>query len=119
MILIAGLLFTVRCSLHAQTIKAEDAAKHVGETVMLCGKVFGGRYFEKNEKTLLNMGGAFPNHTLTLVIDSADRKKFTGKPEDTYLNKEVCVKGEIRDFKGKPELQITEVVQIFVKGGEL
>lgn len=60
------------------------------------------------------MGAAYPNHTLTVVIEGADRKKFTNKPEDFYTNKDVCITGEIKDFKGKPEVQVTEITQIVV-----
>jgi hypothetical protein len=98
----------------SQNITAQEASKNIGKTVSVCGKIFGGRYFEKNEKTLLNMGGAYPNHEITIVIDGANRKKFSLKPEEFYTNKEVCVKGEIKEFKGKPELHVTEVAQITV-----
>ena len=100
--------------LSAQNITPQDAAKHIGEKVTVCGKIFGGRFFEQNEKTLLNMGAAYPNHTLTIVIAGADRKKFDTKPEEFYTNKEVCITGEVRDFKGKPEVQVTEITQIVV-----
>jgi hypothetical protein len=96
----------------SQNITAQEASKNIGKTVSVCGKIFGGRYFDKNEKTLLNMGGAYPNHEITIVIDGANRKKFSLKPEEFYTNKEVCVKGEIKEFKGKPELHVTEVAQI-------
>ena len=111
----AGAAFT---KLSAQNITAQNAAKHIGEKITICGKIFGGRYFENNEKTLLNMGGAYPNHTLTVVIEGADRKKFSTKPEDFYLNKEVCITGEIKDFKGKPEVQVTEVKQIVLNDAQ-
>ena len=100
--------------LSAQSITPQEALKHMGEKVTICGKIFGGRFFEQNERTLLNMGGAYPNHTLTIVINGADRKKFDTKPEVFYANKEVCVTGEVRDFKGKPEVQVTEITQIVV-----
>jgi micrococcal nuclease len=113
-ILLASLLVMVSMQLFAQNITAQEASKNIGKTVTICGKIFGGRYFEKNEKTLLNMGGAFPNHELTIVIDGVDRKKFGFKPEEFYTNKEVCVKGEIKEYKGKPELHVTEVDQVTV-----
>jgi len=110
----AASLFIAATSLPAQTIIAAEAGKHIGEKVTVCGKIFGGRYFEKNEKTLLNMGGSYPDNPITIVIDGADRKKFLTKPEETFLNKTVCISGEIKDYKGKPELQVTEVAQIVI-----
>ena len=101
--------------LNAQSISANDAASHIGEKVTVCGKVFGGRYFDKNDKTLLNVGAVYPDNPLTIVIEGADRKKFSFKPEDKFLNKEVCVTGEVKEFKGKAEIQVTEVSQIVIK----
>jgi DNA/RNA endonuclease YhcR with UshA esterase domain len=98
--------------LFAQSITAEEASKNIGKAVTICGKIFGGRYFESSDKTLLNMGGAFPNHLITLVISGDSRKKFSFKPEEFFTNKQVCVKGEIKEYKGKPELHITDVEQI-------
>ncbi len=100
--------------LQAQSITPQDASKHIGETVTVCGKIFGGRFFEKNDRTLLNMGAAYPNNSLTILIDGENRKKFTNPPEDFYTNKEVCITGAIRDFKGKPEMEIVEISQIVV-----
>ena len=111
-ILLAAILGMTSLKMFAQNIASEDAAKHIGKTVTVCGKIFGGRFFEKNEKTLLNMGGAFPNHLITIVVDGEARKKFNFKPEEFYLNKEICVKGEVKDYKGKPELVVTEITQI-------
>jgi micrococcal nuclease len=113
-ILIAALVGLTSFKLFAQNITAEEASKNIGKTVTICGKIFGGRYFESNDKTLLNMGGAFPNHLITLVIDGTSRKKFSFKPEELYTNKHVCVKGEIKEYRGKPELHITEVEQITI-----
>ena len=110
-ILLAAILVG-SAQLFAQNITAQEASKNIGKTVTVCGKVSGGRFFEKNEKTLLNVGGAFPNHALTIVIEGVDRKKFSFKPEEFFANKEVCIKGEIKEYKGKPELTVTEVEQI-------
>jgi hypothetical protein len=113
-ILLAAILGMTSLKMFGQNIASEDASKNIGKTVTVCGKIFGGRFFEKNEKTLLNMGGAFPNHMITIVVDGAARKKFGFKPEEFYLNKDICVKGEVKDYKGKPELVVTEIKQITV-----
>ena len=96
------------------TITPDEASKHIGETVNICGKVFGGRFFESSEKqtTLLNMGAAFPASPVTIVISGENRKKFSFKPEEFYKDKNICVKGEVKEFKGKSEIHVTEVSQI-------
>jgi len=112
LILLGAILGFSSMKMFAQNITSEEAAKHIGKTATVCGKIFDGRFFERNTRTLLNMGGAFPNHMMTVVIDSAARSKFDFKPEEFYLNKEICVKGEIKDYRGKPELVVTEIIQI-------
>ena len=83
----------------AQTvIPAKEAAKHVGETVTITDKVFSGKYFENNKMTLLDIGGYNPNQLLTLMIPGADKGKFKGNPEI--------------DYKGKPEIVVTDPSQI-------
>ena len=108
------LFLTAFCSLRSfsQTVPAAEATKHIGEKVTVCGKVFGGRFFESSDKTLLNVGGLYPNNTLTIVIEGENRKKFSFKPEEFYTNKEVCITGEVKEYKGKPEMHVTEVAQI-------
>lgn len=94
------------------TIAAKDAAKHIGENVTICDKVFGGKFLAGPGLTLLDMGGAHPNELLTLLIKGDDRKKFTQAPEEKFRNKAVCVTGVIIDYKGKPEIAITDTAQI-------
>jgi hypothetical protein len=97
----------------AQTvIPAKDAAKHIGETVTITDKVFSGKYFDNNKMTLLDIGGYNPNQLLTLMIPGADKEKFKGSPEIDYKGKEVTVTGKIIEYKGKPEIIVTDPAQI-------
>ena len=110
-------LFFVREGFSQSTIPATEAAKHVGEKTTVCDKVFGGRFLENaNEQpTLLNMGGAYPNNPFTFVIFGADRKKFSYKPEDFLVDKKVCVTGEIKEFRGKPQIVVSDTAQVVIK----
>jgi DNA/RNA endonuclease YhcR with UshA esterase domain len=97
----------------AQTaIAAKDAAKHIGEEVTITDKIYGGKFLEGPGITLLDVGGAHPNEVLVLLIKGDDRKKFTGSPEDIFKSKQVTVTGKVIDYKGKPEIVITEASQI-------
>ena len=98
-------------------IKVEDAAKHVGDSVKVCTKIYGGRYFEdsKTSPTLLNAGAKFPNAPLTLVIFGNKRTAFKNKPETYYIDKEVCITGKIILYKDKPEIILESEDQIVVK----
>jgi hypothetical protein len=98
---------------YAQTvIDAKDAAKHVGENVTINDKIYGGKFLSGPGITLLDVGGAHPNEALVLLIKGDDRKKFTNPPEDTFKGKAVSITGTIIDYKGKPEIVITEATQI-------
>jgi micrococcal nuclease len=100
------------------TIPAKDAAKHIGEKVTICDKIYGGKFLTGPGLTLLDIGGAHPNEALVLLIKGDDRKKFKEAPEDAFKNKNVCVTGTIIDYKGKPEIVITEPEQITVAKAE-
>jgi len=100
-------------SASAQTkITAKEAAQHIGDSLMVCDKVYGGRFFEPNGLTLLNLGGAFPNHQLTVVMKADVRKKFAAAPETAFANKDVCVLGKITEYRGKPQIEIYDIKQL-------
>jgi micrococcal nuclease len=79
---------------------------------MVCDQIFGGKYLDHSDITLIDVGASHPNELLTLVIRGAARKKFKTPPEDTFKGKKVCITGQIIDYKGKPEIVITDSEQI-------
>jgi len=95
-----------------QTIEAKDASKHINETVTVCDKIYSGKYFSNSNLTLLDVGGFHPNEYLTVVIKGDDNKKFKGHPDELFKNKKVCITGKIIDYKGKPEIEVTDPGQI-------
>jgi DNA/RNA endonuclease YhcR with UshA esterase domain len=96
----------------AQSITAKKAAKHLNEKVMVCDQVFGGKFLSSLNITLIDVGGSHPNELLTLFIKGDDRKKFKIAPEEAFKGKKVCITGQIIDYKGKPEIVITDTLQI-------
>jgi DNA/RNA endonuclease YhcR with UshA esterase domain len=94
------------------TITAKDAAKHLNENVIVCDEIYGGKYLSGADITLLDVGGSHPNELLTLVIKGDDRKKFKAPPEEAFKEKKVCITGQVVDYKGKPEIIITDPEQI-------
>jgi hypothetical protein len=95
-------------------INPEDAAKHVGEKVTVCGKIYGGKFLEnaKKQPTFLNMGDKYPGQPLTIVIWGDLRAKLGYKPEERYDGQEICVTGTITLYKEKPQIEVTEEAQI-------
>lgn len=95
----------------AGPISSEQAKDHVGETATVCGKVSDTRYIDTSRITFLNFDKPYPNHTFTAFIPAENRAKFDA-PEKAYKDKDVCVTGKIQDYRGKPEIIVSDPTQI-------
>jgi hypothetical protein len=95
-------------------IKIGDARSHVGDSVKIYSKIYGGKYLEaaKGSPTFLNLGAAYPDALLTVVIWSDSRKLFKKPPEEYYKGADVCVTGRIQMFNEKPVIIISNPNQI-------
>lgn len=98
------------------SIRIDEISSHIGDSVIVCGKVSGMRYFEnsKDKPTFLNIGAKYPNQQLTIVIWESVRTLFTGKVED-LMDKEICITGRIILYKERPEIIIGKPGQIVVQ----
>ncbi len=98
-------------------VKLEEVKTHIGDSVSVCGKVFSARYLESasNAPTLINLGGAYPNELLTVVIFGETRGKFKDKPEEAWKDKTICITGRITDYRGKPQIVVTKAEQVTVQ----
>jgi hypothetical protein len=104
-------------NIHAQSYPAKDAATHIGDSVTICGKIYSAKYLQYGDKhpTFLNMGAAYPNKLMTIVIWEESRTNFNYKPEDYLLDKNICVSGKIEKYNGKPEMIISSPESITIK----
>ena len=93
-------------------IDAKDALQYTGKKVTACSRVYGIKSLEN--VTFINAGEKYPNSPLTIVIFSKDRKNFSPSIEELYTNKNICVKGEIVEYKGKSEIIVTKPEDIEV-----
>jgi len=95
-------------------ITPEEATQHIGQQVTVCGKVFGGKFLDKSNgtPTLLNIGAAYPDSPFTVVIFGSDRAQFSYKPEEYLDGKTICVKGKVKEYKGKAEIVVSNPDQI-------
>jgi hypothetical protein len=100
-----------------QEIKIEDVGKHVGDSVKVCTKIYGGIYLERSKgtPTLLNAGAAYPESPLTLVIRADARAQFKNPPEIFYKDKQVCIAGKVELYKEKPQIVVYAESQIVVQ----
>ncbi|MFZ1705328.1 MAG: hypothetical protein WAT79_13350 [Saprospiraceae bacterium] len=109
------LFFTI--TLSAQTeISIDSVSVYIGKTVKVCSKV-AGTYVTKGDKpvTYLNLGADFPNTKLTIVIFQKDLVNFPLKPSDHYKGQNVCVTGEIKQYKEKIEIIANKQEQIEIR----
>jgi hypothetical protein len=99
------------------TIKLEDINQHIGDSVVVCGKAYGGRHLKsaKNSPTFLNIGAKYPDQLLTVVIWGDVRKDFTAKPEEDFANKDICITGKVELYKEKSQIEIRNPAQIKFK----
>ncbi|MBS1603589.1 MAG: DNA-binding protein [Bacteroidetes bacterium] len=113
-LLTLGLSAGIVASAQVKTIPAADAAKHAGDSVTICDKVYSARWLEnaKNQPTFLNLGEAYPNQLLTIVIWEDVRQRLGYKPEEKLLDKKVCVTGKIEEFRGKPQIVLHQPAQL-------
>ena len=109
------IMLTGAKALGQTTITVKEAAKHLNEKVIICDQIYGGKFLSSSNLTLVDVGGSHPNEVLTLLIKGDDRKKFKAAPEDYFKGKKVCITGTVVDYKGKPEIVITEPEQIKVQ----
>jgi len=98
-------------------IKIEELDQHVGDSVTICTKIYGGIFLDRSKgaPTFLNAGGSYPNAPLTIVIWEDARKLFKEKPEVFYKDKEVCITGKVILYKEKPEIVVYDEKQIVLK----
>jgi hypothetical protein len=101
---------------HAESLSPEEAVKHVGSNATVCGLVSSATYATRlsGEPTFINLGKPYPDQEFTAVIFGTDRAKF-GTPEVSLRGKRVCVIGDIRLFRGKPEIILHDPKQLTEK----
>lgn len=79
LIIIAMLVLSTSSAVAQTQISAKDAAKHLGELVTICDKIYSTKLISGSNMILLNLGGFYPNQLLTVIIRNSDRAKFPGK----------------------------------------
>jgi DNA/RNA endonuclease YhcR with UshA esterase domain len=91
----------------------DSVNNHIGESVIVCSEVHGIKSLEK--VTFINLGNEYPNSPLTIVIFAKDIGNFKSSIESMYNNKNICVTGILKDYKGKTEIIITKPADIKVQ----
>ena len=107
-----GLILTASPAL-AETIRPADARAHVGQTVTVEGAVSDVHTVARSGVTFIDMGGHYPDNVFTAVILADDTSKF---PNVESLNGQtVDITGQVRLYKGNPEIILKDAGQIKAK----
>ena len=99
-----------------EEIQVGDIAKHIGDSVRFCAKVYNARYFQSvaNKPTMLEVNDN-PSSPLNVIIWEQDRKNFGYAPEILYNQKEVCITGLVQSYNNLPQVVIRNRNQIALK----
>ena len=111
-----GLVFVFVCFSASLAFAAEynwdEAAKHIGETATVCGKIVDTVPY--SGMTILGMGAAVMEPSAVgIEIDDSTKAQF---PEDMYVGKTICVTGEIHQNPNNGgSIKVSDPAQIKVK----
>ena len=108
--------FVVRVQSQVKKLTAVEAKDHIGEQATVCGKVASSRYAAttRGKPTFLNLDKPYPTQIFTVLIWGENREKF-GAPEEKYRDKQVCVTGKITEYRGAPEIVVSDPQSIDVQ----
>jgi hypothetical protein len=88
-------------------IDIKEVGSHLSETVTIQSKVYSAR--DMGSMVLVNLGAAYPNQLLTVVLREGAKDK--GKDLE---GKDISVTGKLIEYKGKPEIVVTDAASLVV-----
>jgi DNA/RNA endonuclease YhcR with UshA esterase domain len=101
----------------SRTISWDQASSYIGQRMTVYGPVASTNYAARSngQPTFLNLGRPYPEQGFTVVIWGRDRSKFPSAPEKYYAGKTVHVTGLVEEYRGVPEIIVTDPGQIEVR----
>jgi DNA/RNA endonuclease YhcR with UshA esterase domain len=101
------LAFLLTNSYAQEQISSKDAKDNIGKTVQVKGKV-ASIFVSQKGNTFINFDDKSPNQTFTVVLMSETNIDISKIKEESILT----VYGEIKEYKGKPEIVLENSSQI-------
>lgn len=95
----------------AADVPAAQAAAHAGQTATVIG-VLSNVHTDAKQMTFLDIGGVYPDNAFSAVMFPK-----SGQPAPNFsplVGKTVAITGEIKIYKGKPEIVLTSSDQVKV-----
>jgi DNA/RNA endonuclease YhcR with UshA esterase domain len=90
------------------TIGTELAAAHIGKQVTVTGVV--AQISFRPALVFLNFDKPYPNSPFTAIIRNSHTNEF--ETLSALKGKSVAVKGRVKDYNGKPEIELTSKSQL-------
>ncbi len=90
------------------TVTLQEVKNFVGKIVSVKGAVFSSK--DIGSMVLVNLGASYPNQLLTLAL-KGDAKQIASQIE----GKTVTVEGTVIDYKGKPEIVVTDPKMLLIQ----
>lgn len=91
------------------SIRTYEAANYIGQTKTVCGTISGTKLTEK--AFFINLDGSYPNQAFTNVIFKSSINLFD--MTIFSIGNHICTNGQIKSYKGKPEIILNTPNQIF------
>jgi DNA/RNA endonuclease YhcR with UshA esterase domain len=107
---VVALALSTTPAISQTVIKPEDAASHIGQTVVVEGTVAKVSTSQRSATTFLNFCAAYPEQCFTAVIFQGARPLFTD-PQG-WEGKKVRVSGRVKLYRRKPEIVLEKASQI-------
>jgi hypothetical protein len=107
------ILIICQFSFGQKQISIDSVKSYVGQEVKVCATFYG---MKENEKvTLINIGAAYPQSPLTIVIYAKDKDLFKKTISNFHQEKTtLCAIGTISEFKGKLQIVVEKPAQLVV-----
>ncbi|MCZ4409595.1 DNA/RNA non-specific endonuclease [Cryomorphaceae bacterium 1068] len=83
--------------------------------VEVCGTVVS-TFKSKNNNVFVNLDKKFPNTVFTLTIWTRNQANFSYAPENEFMGKKVCVKGEVTRRDGVMQMNLINEKQVVFPG---
>jgi len=106
-------LALIPCISHAaEQIPSNKVAFHVGETLMVCGKV--AAVSDLNKRVVINLGKDYPNEDIGLLIWNTDKAGFEQRFGNLSNLKgyQVCATGTIEVYKDHPQMKLSNSMML-------
>jgi len=107
LLLVAIVALSLSCAAQKE-IKLEQLKDYIGDSVKVQGVISGVRFLDgaKNTPTFINVGGAYPDQLLTIVIWGDVRKALVIVPTPKDAGNKIIVSGKVELYNGKPQIVV-------------